>query len=232
MLTTLIVVEEDGRGGLSTVKATVARRGRRRTARECVGPDERWPVHLRVIERKLRARRIGLRSMEEGESLGGGSQAKNRAAAMWVALGGCSRRKWSGDRGNEAGAAQESGGSSECALCPRKGRRRLEKREARSAGGSPAANGRVVHAREARRRRADWGGDSRGVKVALGNVPMAAPIGGGGSSADRMRARRKIKPASNRAHASVDGCSEVGQGSLAIFSENVNCAQNFVKTNL
>src|SRR5436190_19911178 len=94
------------------------------------------------------------------------------------------------------------------------------------------ANGRVVHEREARRRRADWGGDSRGVKAAWGNEPTAAPIGGGGSGADHMRARRKIKPASNRAHASVDGCSEVGQGSSAIFSENVNCAQNFVNTRL
>ena len=70
-----------------------------------------------------------------------------------------------------------------------------------------------------------------GAGAAWGNEPTLASIGGG-SGVDHTRARREIKPAYNRAHASVDGCSEDRQVSSAMFSENVNCVQNFVNTKL
>src|SRR6266542_756453 len=51
---------------------------------------------------------------------------------------------------------------------------------------------------------------------------------GGGSGADRTRARRK----SNRRPTGPtrQACSEIGQGSSALFSKNVNRAQKFVNT--
>ena len=47
------------------------------------------------------------------------------------------------------------------------------------------------------------------------------------------RARREVsKPAIDSARMSDNGCSEVGHGASAIFSENVNCVQNFANTKL
>jgi len=49
----------------------VSRRGRRCAAWRRLGLDERRPGRLRVAERKLRARAIGLESTVEGEFTGG-----------------------------------------------------------------------------------------------------------------------------------------------------------------
>ncbi len=51
--------------------SSVSRRGRRCAAWRRLGLDERRPGWLRVAERKLRARAIGLESTVEGEFTGG-----------------------------------------------------------------------------------------------------------------------------------------------------------------
>ena len=59
----------------------------------------------------------------------------------------------------------------------------------------------------------------------MGTEPMAASIGEGGSGADRTRAE-EIKPASNGAHASVDGCREDRLDSSAKISTKKTVHKN------
>src|SRR6266540_2851147 len=61
-----------------TSASSVSRRGRRCAAWRWLGLDERRPGWLRVAERKLRARAIGLESTVEGGSSGGELSGERR----------------------------------------------------------------------------------------------------------------------------------------------------------
>ena len=131
--------------------------------------------------------------------------------------GGASRcSRWKRNEGGRKGLGCVQGGRGSvyaCVVSSRRGRSEDWREEAleRRGGDEISSSERVVHAREARRRLRRLGERRLGGSRARGEIS---------------------KPELNSAHMSVDRCSEVGQGSSAISSKNVNCAQKFVNTKL